>query len=598
MAFAPAVSVYSEDASRCGRLREQSDGGRAPEAEFSRIPLQKRGRARWLLAGLVLLCLVPRTIAAWKIDTLCKDGVFYVHLANGYERGDIEAGLGRLRLNTYPLILAGLHRCGLDWELAARLWGVAVSSLVVLPLFGWLRRQFDDRAALCGCLLYAIHPKMIEWSPEAVRDPTFWLCWTCSLYATWRAVTEIRTGWFLAAGAAIALALNTRFEGWFLYVPLVWWSAWRFFALERGRGRLAFGATAAAAVCPLLLVAANLTFLSGLSHWEFGNFGRLQYVALWYDAAAKELDLGRADADGDDVLTTAEPIPIATALPVASHLPAASGPGGDIVASANGKRMSTAKTAVVFFNTLRRGIAGIFGLCWVVGYLSRPRFWLNRDQAAMFLTAACVAGGIWVHLWYAQATSSRYFLSIVILASGCSACGCLQAIAWLRAAAVRIGMSAPRQRLAWTIALLAVGALCVGEGLYTRYPGRQRDAAIGKWLKSRLGAERRLATSGPMELVDYYAAAEGRALSANAPAALAELGEWRPGAVVLSARALSSEEFNSIIAGARNLGFTRVASRQLPPGYDWKDLAVLEQRDIGGAAAAAQTCPELAASTN
>ncbi|HVW38140.1 MAG TPA: glycosyltransferase family 39 protein, partial [Pirellulales bacterium] len=157
-----------------------------------------------LLAALVLLCLIPRAVAAWKIDTLCKDGVFYVQLASGYERGDLEAGLGRLRLNTYPLILAALHQCGLSWELAARLWGVAVSSLVVLPLFGWLRRQFNDRAAICACLLYAIHPKMIEWSPEAVRDPTFWLFWTCSLYAAWRAVTEVRLVWFLAAGAAIA----------------------------------------------------------------------------------------------------------------------------------------------------------------------------------------------------------------------------------------------------------------------------------------------------------------------------------------------------------------------------------------------------------
>ncbi|HEX5443468.1 MAG TPA: hypothetical protein VFW87_06555, partial [Pirellulales bacterium] len=121
--------------------------------EHSARPLP---RARLALAALVLFCAAPRGVAAWKLDTLCKDGVFYVQLAEGFERGDLEAGLGRLRLNTYPLILAGLHRAGLDWELASRLWGVAVSSLVVLPLFGWVRRQFDDRTAVCACFLYAI----------------------------------------------------------------------------------------------------------------------------------------------------------------------------------------------------------------------------------------------------------------------------------------------------------------------------------------------------------------------------------------------------------------------------------------------------------
>lgn len=545
--------------------------------------------SRWpLLAALVLLCLIPRAVAAWKIDTLCKDGVFYVQLASGYEQGDLEAGLGRLRLNTYPLILAGLHQCGLSWELAARLWGVAVSSLVVLPLFGWVRRQFDDRAAICACLLYAIHPKLIEWSPEAVRDPTFWLFWTCSLYAAWRAVTEVRLVWFLAAGAAITLALNTRFEGWFLYLPLGWWTAWRYCALTSGKGRLVLGATLALAVCPLTLVAANVTFLSRLPRWEYGHFGRLEYVTLWCQSTVKELSWDRS-------------APQATGVPTAviARSPAQPTPQQEVARSpaqsniARNTRMSAGKTAIVFLNTMRRGIGGIFGLCWIIGFLSHPRLWFRRDHLAMFLTAACIAGGIWVHLWYAQATSSRYFLSIVILASGCSAWGCLQAHDWLRQTATRVGLSPSRQRFAQAFCLLAIGALGVGEGLYTQYPGRERDAAVGKWLKNRLGAERRLATSGPMELVDHYAEAAARSLPCEAAPALEQLAEWRPGAVVLSRRALAPDELDRLVAGARDLGFSPVASAQMPAGYDWKDLVVLEcQSANGGITEAAR--PDLA----
>lgn len=565
MAFASAART-------CEIVHPLAAGDRWRPAVSSRRPL---------LAALVLLCLIPRAVAAWKIDTLCKDGVFYVQLASGYERGDLEAGLGRLRLNTYPLIVAGLHQCGLSWELAARLWGVAVSSLVVLPLVGWVRRQFDDRAAICACLLYAIHPKMIEWSPEAVRDPTFWLFWTYSLYAAWRAVTEVRLAWFLAAGAAIALALNTRFEGWFLYLPLAWWSAWRYFALTDGKERLVLGATLAAAICPLTLVAANVTFLSRLPRWELGHFGRLEYVVLWYESTVKELGWDHSATQTQSV-SAASP---SSTQPSPQH--------GVAQSPVQNKRMSAAKTAVVFLNTMRRGIGGIFGLCWIVGFLSHPRLWFRRDHLAMFLTAACVAGGIWVHLWYAQATSSRYFLSIVILASGCSAWGCLQAHDWLRRAAMHLGLSPARQRFAQALCLLVIGALGIGEGLYTQYPGRERDAAVGKWLKNRLGAEPRLATSGPMELVDYYAEAVARSLPRDAASALKQLAEWQPGAVVLSRRALARDELDRIVAGSQDLGFSPVAGARLPAGYDWKDLVVL-QRSADDTITEAASPPDLA----
>ena len=129
------------------------------------------------------------------------------------EAGHLRAAFRQMALNVYPVILLLLHRLGLDWELAAMLWGVVVSSLVVLPLWGWVRRQFDDRVALVACLLYAVHPKFIEWSPEAMRDQTFWLLFMLAIYWLWRAVTEVRYGWFIAAGGAITLGVVDPHRG-------------------------------------------------------------------------------------------------------------------------------------------------------------------------------------------------------------------------------------------------------------------------------------------------------------------------------------------------------------------------------------------------
>ena len=131
-------------------------------------------------------------------------------------------------------MLVVLHRLGLDWEVAGSLWGVLMGAAVVLPLFGWLRRQFDRRVALAGCFLYAVHGELIRWSPEVLRDPTFWFLFTLGLYLLWRAVTEVRLGLFLSAAAVIVLASATRFEGLLLLVPLAGWSVARWRALRQG----------------------------------------------------------------------------------------------------------------------------------------------------------------------------------------------------------------------------------------------------------------------------------------------------------------------------------------------------------------------------
>jgi len=159
---------------------------------------------------------------------------------------------------------------GLDWELAAGLWGVTVSSLVVLPLWGWVRRQFDDRVALVACLLYAVNPKFIEWSPEVMRDPTFWLLFMLAIYWLWRAVTEVRYAYFIAAGTAIILASLTRIEGLFLLIPL---DAMDLLALRGASGpiarKLLLGAVLCLVVFPALLATVNIGWMCG--HFRLGG---------------------------------------------------------------------------------------------------------------------------------------------------------------------------------------------------------------------------------------------------------------------------------------------------------------------------------------
>ena len=201
---------------------------------------------------------------AWRIDASCVDGVVYFRLAGELEQNRLdEHDGGHLQIGTYPLALATLHRLGLEWEQAAELYGVLLSTLAVLPLFGWVRRQFDDRVAIVACLFYAAHPKLIEWSPEAVREPSFWFFFLLALYLIWRATAEVDWRWFVAAGIATALAGLTRFEGWFLLFPFLGWTALRYFRLQTGRARLMGGFISGAAALPIVLWAFGQTMPGG-----------------------------------------------------------------------------------------------------------------------------------------------------------------------------------------------------------------------------------------------------------------------------------------------------------------------------------------------
>ena len=192
-----------------------------------------------LLAILVLVCLVLRAWMAWRWDIIWPDTVAYFEAAKALEQGDRDPLVVQFGLNIYPFILLLLHRAGLGWELAGQWWSLAMASLTVLPLWGWLRRQFDGQVATVGCLLYAVHPRLMNSSPLIIRDSTFWFLFALTLYLAWRAALEVRPGLFAAAGIAWGLALHTRTEGWLLLVPVALWFVMRWRVVAGRRLRLA-----------------------------------------------------------------------------------------------------------------------------------------------------------------------------------------------------------------------------------------------------------------------------------------------------------------------------------------------------------------------
>ncbi len=440
-----------------------------PRPERLRLP-----SAGWLLILLVALCLIPRALMALRIPSVCPDGVLYIRLAQAIEAGDFKSGFQDMALNTYPLILAVLHRLGLEWQLAAALWGVTISSLVVLPLWGWVRRQFDDRVALVACLLYAVNPKLIEWSPEVMRDPTFWFFFTLAIYWLWRAVSEVRLGYFIVGGAAVAMASLTRIEGLLLLIPLMLWTFWRFLALEKSeRRRLAFYVVLCVVVFPAILALANLGLQVGQSGWTAMRLRPLVRLQMCLASLLGQTTTGSSQWGFID------------------------------------NPLSAGEMIWIFIPTMTRGLSPAFALLMFGGMWGWRRIWARRDNQALFYVAAAVMVGIFVQMRYDRNICPRYALPIVLMALPWAALGLLGLIArllrvaeWLRAG------HRVRQTLAASTAA-AVAAISLGGAMTSNdkyFETRQMAADLGRWMHSEMSAPRTLV--GPVgitPIVSYYA---------------------------------------------------------------------------------------------
>ena len=522
-------------------------------------------RAIGLLLLLVIATFIPRAVMAWKIDTICADGVWYFRVASELEQRQLDPyDGGRLQLGTYPFALASLHRLGLDWENAAEFYGVLVSTLAVLPLFGWVRRQFDDRVAVVACLLYAAHPKLVEWSPEAIREPSFWLFFLVALYCLWRATTEVDWRLFIAGGAATALACLTRFEGWFLLFPMWGWSLLRFWRLHTGRWRLAGGLALCGCAIPAVFVAFGALMPVG-ADWRTVRTEPIERAGVWLRSWGGEADTSSIEANAPIAANQAQAPAAATIAADAQQASATT--IAPPVAAAAATSWTVLDTLWMFLRTIERGLTPLFAIFMFGGYFSRFRLFNRSDHVPVLLVALAVCAGIWIHLWYAHLASSRYVLTIALLATRSAAVGLLDFAHFVGA---QLARRIPRGQLVASGGLLAV-VLLVGivDALSSDFRSRETLAGLGQWIRNAYGESTTVVGSeSQLALVGYYA----HATAVQFPHGMArgELVDWiahvKPDVVIISTRAQPAADYQPLLDESQRLGLALVASERMPGG--------------------------------
>jgi hypothetical protein len=429
---------------------------------------------RWrpvLLAVLVVMCLVPRLWMAARLPSICPDAVVYFRAAEALNRGDLRTAMGEMRLNTLPVALAGLHRLGLSYEQAGLVWGLLMSTAAVLPLFGWLRQQFDDRVAAVACCLYAVHPGLIERSPEVIREPTFWFVLLMGLYASWRAASEGRIGLYLLAGLCIVLAVLTRIEGALLVIPLTWWTLTKV-VTQRGSIRYRWLAKLACALAmgPALLLLIQFTILPQAKVSSLVRVDPLVRAEAWLSAWGKE----------DVVLT---PLTV-------------------------GRRIGPGIRGMLreFVLVVGRGIEPVLALLLVSSLVGWTSLWKRRDIVPLLLVALLVFVATWIHLWYAREGSSRYVLTASIVFSPLAALGLLWPQARREILPGKLATNCLVQGVTAVVLLAALSVYGCMDAVMSNFDTRAADAELGRWIAHHFGPDHSFA--GPPRasaLVAYYA---------------------------------------------------------------------------------------------
>lgn len=423
----------------------------SPTLEAESPTLSKRHCALIIL-GLVVLAVIPRTIVALRLVSVCNDAYYYNWAAEMLANGDYEKPLQYLNVNIYPFLLWGMRAVGLDSLEAGKWWGVIASGLTVIPLFLLLRRLLDVRVAIAGCFLFAIHPELIEIAVEPIREPTFWLLLITGLLVLHKAAdADSGLSWTIAAGVLFALTVHTRTEGLGLLAPWFVWMVWKRQVVSR---RLRLRALLVPAMIPLFLIVVNVTILADHDRFEWGRFTAVRNIAEWA--------LGKESAE-----RKTQPAPV--------H------PGDDVASLSFGARSALyVKEAVEEFEYINATLL-------LFGFLVLRSQLLSRELLPLLLIFGGQMLAVWVKIVQIGSINGRYFLTAYVVAIPTMACGALHIIAAIKRFAERRG-HAPGRHVVWssTAALLLVVLFWV-DAIDSPHGSRRRAVDLGTQLRANYG---------------------------------------------------------------------------------------------------------------
>ncbi len=185
--------------------------------------LNDKEKDLFYLGVLLLVSILIKSILfiALYNSPINNDGTLYINAARQYAMGNFANGLELYPMPVYPMLIAFVHIFIPDWIISGYLISFSSMIFVTIPLFFLIKMMFDNKVAFWAGLVFAVLPKLNEWSFNIIRDPLFLLLFVLSVYFALRSISEKDFFLFGATFVFAWFATLIRIEG-VVFIGFYW----------------------------------------------------------------------------------------------------------------------------------------------------------------------------------------------------------------------------------------------------------------------------------------------------------------------------------------------------------------------------------------
>jgi uncharacterized membrane protein len=162
------------------------------------------------LTFIVCLGFILRLYVALNAVTISVDSTIDLSLARAFTEGDFYGGLDVSRPPLHPLLVSLLYPLFNDYELSARIISVVFGTLVIAVSFHIGKRVFDERVGLITAFLVAVHPYLVRYSGDTLREGLYYFLVATVVLLGYRAVFSSSARQMFLAGLICFLAYLTK----------------------------------------------------------------------------------------------------------------------------------------------------------------------------------------------------------------------------------------------------------------------------------------------------------------------------------------------------------------------------------------------------
>ncbi len=183
------------------------------------------GMSLWQrLLLIVLIALLTRLYVVVNAATIAVDSATDLRLAEAFTEGKYMSGIDKARPPLHPFLVSLIWYVVGDLELSARILSL-ICGLIVVPLgFVLAKRLYrDENLAFLTALLIAIHPYLIRYSGETLREGLYYLLAMLVILCGLKGAVERKPKYMFLCGVISILGyLNKHAFIGFLIIFSIW----------------------------------------------------------------------------------------------------------------------------------------------------------------------------------------------------------------------------------------------------------------------------------------------------------------------------------------------------------------------------------------